>query len=433
MRSRMPAVRWLRRAAALVAALAVSLGALPACDRRAPPDAAPPRQPDPDELSRLQALGYVDWVDVTPADAGENGVALLRPGRTEPGANLYAIYRAPRARLVDMAGSLIHEWAGTNPDDHWHHVELTPKGDLLAVAKGSALVRLDWNSAVKWRHEMNVHHDVALDAEGRIYALNAEIVQHAWGPRTIPIIAENIAVLGPDGRLLRKISLHALFAHLLPPQRLASIARRSRGLRYWFRTLRGLSLPDGGGTDVYHANSIEILDRDVPGLGSRGDALVSIRELDLVAVIDLDAERVVWSWGPGEIEGQHQPSVTPDGTLLVFDNGIERRWSRVVEVDPASRRILWEYSGDPPHSLHSMGMGGAQKLANGDVLVTESERARAIEVSPAGEAVWIYYNPERDPSGQRRRALYRLARLAPDALARTPAALPRPASSRAGS
>ena len=402
----------------------IALGTLPACDRQAPPNAAPARQPDHDELSRLQALGYVEWSDVTPADAGANGAALLRPGLAAPGASLFVLYRTPRARLIDAAGNRIHEWAGSEPHEYWHHVELTPEGDLIVVAKHAALLRLDWASGVKWRHAMNVHHDVALDAQGRIYALSAEVVQHPWERRTVPIIAETIAVLAPDGRLLRTIPLHPMFAHLIPQRRLASIAQRSRGLRYWLRTLRGQLLPEGGGTDVYHANSLEILDRDVPGLGSRGNALVSIRELDLVAVVDLDAQRVVWSWGPGVLEGQHQPSLTPDGTLLVFDNGVKRRWSRVIEVDPASRRILWEYSGDPPHSLFSKGMGGAQKLANGNVLVTESDRARAIEVSRAGEAVWTWYNPERDPTGQRRRVIYRLTRLAPEALAGTPAASP---------
>jgi hypothetical protein len=416
------------RVAALLACVCAWFAALPACDRRSGPDPAP-RAPEPDEISRLQALGYLDWVDVTPADAGEDGVSLLRPGRASPGANLYAIYRPPRARLVDLAGDPLHEWVGAKSGESWHHVELTPEGDLLAVTKGGGLLRLDWNSQLRWRTPFRVHHDVALDEQGRIYALSAESTQISWGARNLPIVAENIWVLAPDGRPLRKISLHALFAHRIAPQRLAAIADKSQGLGYWLRSLRGPVPAKGRASDVYHANSIEILDRDVAGLGSRGDALVSIRELDLVAVIDLDTERIGWSWGPGEIEAQHEPSVTADGTLLLFDNGRERGWSRVIEVDPASRRILWEYSGDPPKSLRSRRMGGAHQLANGNVLITESERGRAFEVGPGGEVVWIFYNPERNPSGKRRQAIYRMKRMPPAALAALPLSGSRPAAS----
>ena len=100
-----------------------------------------------------------------------------------------------------------------------------------------------------------------------------------------------------------------------------------------------------------------------------------------------------------------------DGHLLVFDNGAFRGWSRVLEIDPVSGRVVREYSGDPPRSLFSKTRGSAQRLPNGNLLVTESDRGRAVEITPKGEAVWEFFNPERDESEKRRRPIYRMTRL----------------------
>ena len=55
----------------------------------------------------------------------------------------------------------------------------------------------------------------------------------------------------------------------------------------------------------------------------------------------------------------------------MFDNGRRRRWSRVLELDPAARRIVWEYGRAPEQRFFSAKRGGSQKLANGNVLVAK--------------------------------------------------------------
>ena len=61
------------------------------------------------------------------------------------------------------------------------------------------------------------------------------------------------------------------------------------------------SLP-GSPFDVLHGNAARPLDRDVPGLGRAGDVLVSMRDLDLIAVVDPRRRRVRWSWGVGVLD-----------------------------------------------------------------------------------------------------------------------------------
>ena len=164
--------------------------------------------------------------------------------------------------------------------------------------------------------------------------------------------------------------------------------------------------------DVFHCNAIEILDRDVPGLGGRGDALLSFWSFDAVFVVDLRTGRATWRWGRGVLENAHHPTVLPNGNLLIFDNGTRRKWSRVIEVDPATRRIVWQYRATPPRGFFSKQRGAAQLLPNGNVLVTESDRGRVFEVTRAGDVVWEFFNPDVRVRDGTRAAIYRMQRVA---------------------
>ena len=82
-------------------------------------------------------------------------------------------------------------------------------------------------------------------------------------------------------------------------------------------------------------------------------------------------------------------------TCLVFDNLGYKGKSRVIELDPLTQEIVWSYSGSHERPLYSNFLGSCQRLPNGNTLITESTRGRAIEVTADGEAVWEYFNPER--------------------------------------
>ncbi|MBU2560656.1 arylsulfotransferase family protein, partial [archaeon] len=172
--------------------------------------------------------------------------------------------------------------------------------------------------------------------------------------------------------------------------------------------------------DPLHANALEILPRDAAGLWQRGDLLLSIRELDLIVVLSPDGRRLRWSWGPGEIERQHHPSLLENGHLLIFDNGQRQGRSRVLELDARARKIVWSYVGKPPKSFFSPIRGGCQQLPNGNTLITDSERGRAFEVTRDKQLVWEFYNPDLQPfvKEQLRAPIYRMLRFAPDVLTR---------------
>ena len=118
---------------------------------------------------------------------------------------------------------------------------------------------------------------------------------------------------------------------------------------------------------------------------------------------------------PGVIDGQHKPHMLPSGRILLFDNGTLRGYSRVIEVDPLTETIEWEYVADPPTSFFSPYISGAQRLPNGNTLICEGSKQRLFEVTHEGEVVWDFINPH--VPADSRGAVYRCLRYAEEYVA----------------
>ncbi len=163
--------------------------------------------------------------------------------------------------------------------------------------------------------------------------------------------------------------------------------------------------------------------------------IFSGREANIIAIISKTVGKIVWQLGPsynatpalrdlGQIIGQHHAHLIPqglpgEGNMLVFDNGgwsgygspnpgsptgnrsALRDSSRVLEFDPISLEIVWQYSAQeagfrvPAYGseFYSSLVSSAQRLPNGNTLITEGTRGRIFEVTPEHEAVWEYVSP----------------------------------------
>jgi hypothetical protein len=350
-------------------------------------------------------LGYVHVTSVVDKEADKSGVTVHDPELCHPGYNLFNTRTSNLALLMNMDGEVVHEWHSGDLEGAWHHVEMMPTGDLLVLVKGGYLARLSWDSRVLWETRLNVHHDTAITEDGEIYVLGREMFEVPFWLTKVWIINDSIHLLSAGGEMLDTMFVYDVLGDLLTRRTL------------WDLLLARL-LPHNESTldrcDVFHTNTLEIIDRDLGGLPTKGSFLLCARELDLVAIVDPSGQQVVWSWGPGALELPHQPSVTRDGRILIFDNGFRRGYSRVIEVDPADARITWEYRGDPPASFFSPSRGGAQELTNHNILITESDRGRAFEVTRNGDIVWEYWNPDlvENAHGRiERGVIYRMTRI----------------------
>jgi hypothetical protein len=415
---------------------------------------------------QLASLPYLNWVPVKPADRGRVGVTRLDPKLATGGLTLYNSLPRAEARLIDLRGKLVHRWASPVGQPTaaelewrriwphldfigWQHVEATPAGELFVVLYLHALVKLDRASKVIWIAEVPAHHDLDVGGDGDTWTLVAEKVKLRHKGQTLRILDDLVVVLGPDGRVRRRISLLQALrrdpktAPLLEKRLDDSAAAFARRFTHEYLLAKALQKTQGdvdrtvtavkqiladrfAGTrrvelmlmtsmlpmDPLHANSIEVLRRDVPALGKRGDLLISVRELDLVLVLDPEEGAVRWTFGPGVLQRPHHPSLLDNGNLLVFDNGVAARRSRVVELDPRTKKVVWTYQAKPPGAFFSPIRGGCQRLPGGNTLIVESERGRAFEVTPAGSVVWEFFNPDlKDPFMERKRApIYRMTR-----------------------
>jgi len=384
--------------------LGATLPLLAGCDRHDTPAAAPGEaapagkaaRPGPDraEIERLVALGYLDHAEET-ADPRLMRVVQIDPERSQPGYRLYCNRGRGVAELIDRAGRPVHTW--NSPDTlEFMSCLLLENGDLMVVGikrpavpgqdnadSDRFLARRSWDGKELWRRSIPVHHDVSRAPGGRFVSL-------AVSYRPIPEIDpehptrdDQMVLLDDQGNLLEKRSLYDALKSA--PERVRILPVESKDK--WQREQ----------VDLIHANTIEwmqqesLFERDP--LYAPGNVLVTLRHQNLVAVIEWATDRIVWSWGQDDLLGPHEGTVLPNGNILVFDNGQERGWSRVIEVDPMRDEIVWEYTAPNPTDFFTAARGGAQRLPNGNTLITNSNSGVAFEVTPAGETVWTFMNP----------------------------------------
>jgi Arylsulfotransferase (ASST) len=105
----------------------------------------------------------------------------------------------------------------------------------------------------------------------------------------------------------------------------------------------------------------------------------------------------------GPFFGQHDPDFLPNGNILLYDNRItgprpELGYSRVLEIDPRTHEVVWEYAGTDEDPMYSDIGGRVQLLPNGNVLAVEPQGGRIIEIARhnGDDVVWQFVNLQED-------------------------------------
>ncbi len=162
------------------------------------------------------------------------------------------------------------------------------------------------------------------------------------------------------------------------------------------------------------------------------------RNANIIAIIERQTGKLVWRLGPdyaldekhrklGWIIGQHHAHMIPrglpgEGNILVYDNGGQagygapnpgspngvgnalRDHSRILEFNPLTLEVVWsnlppapDRAGPPRQrkgfNIYSSFISCAQRLPNGNTMVTEGAGGRLFEVTPEYEIVWEYISP----------------------------------------
>lgn len=354
-------------------------------------------------LDQIKSLPYLTFTSVKPGARDKAGVTFLDRKAAQPGITFYCSEDTSGGYFIDLKGNLVSalEDRRENPLP-WKMIEPYGEDRFLVLCERKGVMLIEKDSSIVWKQTGPFHHDLAVVPDGCIIALTRKKIHYPELIPEHPIIDHCIALLDRQGKLRESISI-------------ADLVTQDPGLRAEFNRHTWPYLEDEEAFDVFHANTVELVECEVAGGGKKicapGDILFCIRNLNLIAILERETGKVGWRWGPGELDWPHAPTFLPNGNILVFDNGTHRGFSRAIELDPRSGRIVWEHRGDPPESFFTPSRGMAQRLPNGNTLLTESDHGRVFEITPAGQTVWEFYNPRRDRTKNQRATIYRMVRI----------------------
>ncbi len=335
----------------------------------------------------------------------KTGVTVNRSALTAGGYTLISSGHAQQAFLYDIDGNIVHEWSlpfraawpeaphVDEPADpaliYWRAMHLYPNGDLLVSyeamsdVRGYGLVKMDADSNVIWTCSERTGGSFCVDENGFIYAVVRRIRSKPLAalPQIVaPFIDDELVVLSPEGEVLRRCSLTDQLVQLVG----------GRNLTFLDPTPAG-------------ALGTESVARVTPKLAAKlpqveaGDLLIAMKFADMLAVLDKDDLQMKWvSSGPWK--RPHCAQASQSGSILVFDNrGFESRGlkSGVLAFDPALKKVTWAYAGNQGRPLSSRRWSSVQELPNGNMLITETQGGRVLEMTPERQAAWEWSSPYR--------------------------------------
>jgi len=318
------------------------------------------------------------------------GVTLNRTSKAYNGFTLFAPLGAKMVRLIDMKGRTVHKW--DTPYSPGLYGELLPNGNLLysghiengplsdLEGAGGELIEMDWDGNIVWSYkDPYLHHsfyrmlnghtivlkwvrvpkDVAIKVKGGIPGTERNGIM--WG--------DLLQEITPKGKVIWE---WLSYEHLNPETDvICPVCPRDQ----WTETTSCYVLPNN-------------------------DILLSFKRINTVCIIEKTTGNIKWKWGPGELGHQNSATLTENGNILLFDNGFHANgdhfnFSRVIEIDPVTNKMEWEYRDEVHANVNffSSFMSNTQRLPNGNTLICEAQTGRIFEVNRKGEIVWEFVNP----------------------------------------
>jgi hypothetical protein len=380
------------------------------------------------------------------------GVTIYDPARTWNGYTVLSPLATQAVIVIDMNGNVVKRWDGFN-SSAGGPARVLPGGGVMAASgarppyqESLELVQRDFAGNVVW--SFNRNEEIELREGGKVWSSRQH---HDWQREDFPA-----GYYSPDASPAVSATTTLLLTHTnhklpaiadvtLEDDRLIEVTPDGRIVWEWIAGEHIDELgfaPDAraaikaaadvnearGSFDWLHVNSATYVgpnrwfdagdERFAPN-----NVIISSRQASLLAIVARDG-KIVWRLGPDfsatealkqirQIIGQHHAHLIPNGlpgagNLLVFDNGgssgygfagplapngvgaFARSTSRVLEIDPVSLELVWSYTAP---RFFSTNISSAQRLVNGNTLITEGAGGRMFEVTNDGTIVWEYMNP----------------------------------------
>ena len=325
------------------------------------------------------------------------GLTFHRPDLSTKGYTLLTPHGDASTYLIDIDGRVVHRWT-------FEHIKpgygrLLNNGNLLMTGSRqdlpppppdeptkppppfelhvtrlggyhTTLVEVDWQGHVVWEYENPFqHHDFFRLPNGNTMVpewveLPPDLHKAVRGGMKKPrerlprLLGDDLVEVDSDGKEVRRVHTWKLLDPVKDP-----------------------IFPTNRRWEWTHVNAID--------LNEAGDIVFSARHCDRVGVISGETGDLTFKFS--ETHGQHHSTWVSDNNIQVFDNGHDS--SRIIEIDPATSEIVWNYHGVPANQFFSGHISGASRLSSGNVLVCEGTSGRLFEVNRAHEVVWEWINP----------------------------------------
>jgi len=381
------------------------------------------------------------------------GTTRYDPNRAWNGYTVLSPLSTQAAVVIDMNGNIVKQWDGYN-SSAGGPARVLPGGVIVGAAGANPprqesleLVERDFDGKVLWRFD---HNEQIETRDGKtIWALRQH---HDWQREDFPagyyapgatpgIEGSNTLVLTHTNHIRPKVAPDAM----LEDDRILEVSWDGKIVWEWVASdhidefhfdedarKAMASGPAGNGArrafDWMHLNSATYVGPN--HWYDEGDKrfapnniIISSRQASLIAIVARDGS-IVWQLGPDysaspelrairQVIGQHHVHVIPKGlpgagNVMVFDNGgasgygrpspvalngqdiFARPSSRVLEIDPVSRKLVWSYTAP---NFFATNISSAQRLPNGNTLITEGPDGRVFEVTKDSVIVWEYIFP----------------------------------------
>jgi len=380
------------------------------------------------------------------------GTTIYEPARAWNGYTVLSPLQTHAVLVIDMNGNVVKRWEGLN-NSAGGPARVLPGGILISASgarppnqESLELVQQDFDGKVIWQFS---HNEQIKTREGS--TIWSARQHHDWqreslpagyySPESAPVVeGTSTLILTHTNRMQPKVA-----DVMLEDDRLVEVSWKGDLLWEWVASDHIDELgfaPDArkaikaaqsfnkarGSFDWLHINSAHYVGPN--RWFDQGDmrfapnnVIISSREASLLAIVGRDG-KIVWRLGPDfseskelrairQIIGQHHAHIIPKGlpgagNLLVFDNGgssgygfaspiapdgvgaFARSTSRVVEINPVTLELVWSYTNP---RFFSTNISSAQRLPNGNTLITAGAGGRMFEVTTQGAIVWEYMYP----------------------------------------
>ena len=381
------------------------------------------------------------------------GTTIYDPARAWNGFTVLSPLGTEAAIVIDMNGNVVKRWEGFN-NSAGGPSRVFPGGTILGPAGANPprqesleLVRRDFEGNVLWHFDQNERIETR---DGKMISSLRQ--HHDWQRTDFPAgyyspesnpggAGSNMLILTHTNHIQPKVSPKAM----LEDDRLIEISPEGKVAWEWTASehiddfqfdkeaREAIASAPGynagrGAFDWLHVNAAAYVGPN--HWFDSGDkrfapenVIISSRQASFLAIIARDGS-VVWQIGPDfsvspelrairQIIGQHNAhfihkGLPGAGNLVVFDNGgssgygkpspialdgqglFARSTSRVLEIDPVALKLVWSYTSP---AFFATNISGAQRLANGNTLITEGPDGRLFEVTREGAIVWEYVFP----------------------------------------